>query len=143
MSSTFRHLPPEKLVELPVAESLQMGLSIGIALAGGLPCSIFPRINFMLECVSQLVQHLDRIPIYSNGGYKPRVIIRTAVATPIPLDPGEQHLGDYGPAFRMMLKTVKVVDLFTAEDIVPEYRAAMAYDGSTILVERTELYDRT
>ena len=45
-----------------------------------------PRINFLLEAISQLVQHLDKIPLYSD--YRPKVLIRTAIATPYPLDPG-------------------------------------------------------
>jgi pyruvate/2-oxoglutarate/acetoin dehydrogenase E1 component len=140
MSKTFRHLPPEKLIEFPVAENMQISLCTGIAIAGGVPLCAFPRINFMLECVSGLVQHLDRIPIFSNGGYRPRVLIRTAIATPHPLDPGEQHLGDYSEAFRMMFKTIKVRRLHTADSVVPAYKEALEYEGSTLLVEFTENY---
>lgn len=140
MSATFRHLPPDKLVEMPVAESMQMGLAIGCAIAGGLPLCAFPRVNFMLECVSQLIQSLDRMPLFSNGGYKPRVLIRTAVATPIPLDPGEQHLGDHSGALQAMMKTIRVERLAVHELIVPAYRKALEYEGSTVLVEYTQFY---
>ena len=138
MRRTLAHLPSSKLIELPVFENVQMGMCTGIALAGGLPISIYPRINFLLEATSQLVQHLDKLPLYSP--YRPRVIIRTAIATPIPLDPGPQHLGDYTDALRSMLRTVVVVRLDKAEDIVSAYKRAMERDGSTLLVERTELY---
>lgn len=138
MSRTLLGVPLEKKLELPVFENTQMGMSIGMALAGDLPISIYPRFNFLLEATSQLVQHLDKLPLYS--AYRPRVIIRTAVATPVPLDPGPQHLGDFTDAFRLMLQTVRVVRLDEADQVVPEYRAAMERDGSTLLVERTELY---
>ena len=138
MFETLADVPMEQRVELPVFENTQLGLCTGIALAGGLPVSIFPRINFLLEATSQLVQHLDKLPIYS--AYRPRVIIRTAVATSVPLDPGPQHLGNYAPALRLMLQTVRVVELIESEMIVPEYLAAADRDGSTLLVEFSEKY---
>ena len=133
MSGTLEHIPIEQRIEFPVMENSQLGFCTGIAMAGGLPVCIFPRINFMLEAISQLVQHLDKIPLFSD--YRPKVIIRTAIATPIPLDAGPQHLGDYSDAVAAMLSTVKVVKLLTADQIVPEYKAAMEREGSTLLIE--------
>ena len=130
---TLRDVPMSKRLELPVAENMQMGMAIGIAMAGGLPICIYPRINFMLEATSQLVQHLDKIPLFSD--WRPKVIIRTAIATPIPLDAGPQHLGDYTDAVAAMLSTVKVVKLPTADQIAPEYQAALERPESTLLVE--------
>jgi pyruvate/2-oxoglutarate/acetoin dehydrogenase E1 component len=130
---TLRDVPVEQRLELPVAENMQMGIATGIAMAGGKICTIYPRINFMLESISQLVQHLDKIPLFSD--YHPKVIIRTAIATPIPLDAGPQHLGDYTDAVAAMLSTVKVVKLLDADNIVPEYQAALARSESTLLVE--------
>jgi len=133
MSNTLTDVPVHKRLEFPVAENMQMGFCTGIAMAGWLPICIFPRINFMLEAISQLVQHLDKIPLFSD--YRPKVIIRTAIATPVPLDPGPQHLGDYTDAVEKMLSTVRVVRLADANEIVPAYRAAMEADHSTLLVE--------
>ena len=130
---TLRDVPMMQRFELPVFENTQLGLATGIALAGGKICSIYPRINFFLEAVPQLVQHLDKIPLFSD--FRPKVIIRTAVATPIPLDAGPQHLGDYSDAIEKMLTTVRVVRLKSADMIVPEYRAALVSNLSTILVE--------
>ena len=141
MHQTFGGVLREKCVEFPVAEDMQMGLAIGIALAGGFPITVFPRVNFLLLAVNQLVNHLDKLPLYSP--YRPKVIIRTAVATPTTLDPGPQHLGDYTPALRLMLKTVEVVELNRAKDIVEQYHWAMhrTDNVSTLLVEKMELYD--
>lgn len=140
MTDTLRDVPKERLLEFPVAEDLQMGTAIGMALEGILPVCIFPRWNFMLCAVNQIVNHLDRLPIYSNGGYNPRVIIR--VATPITkgFNPGPQHDDDFTVAFRSMLRTIEVVTLRTPGSIVPEYQRAAAADHSTILVEYTALY---
>lgn len=138
MHSTFRDVPIEQRLEFPVAENFQMGFATGIALAGSPVCTCYPRINFMLEALPQLVQHLDKIPLFSD--YHPKVIIRTSIATINPLDPGPQHIGDYTDAIEAMLSTVKVVRLTSYEMIVPEYMAAMERDGSTLLVEWVEKY---
>lgn len=164
MTATLRDVPAGQKLELPVIEDAQMGMSTGLALAGYLPVSIYPRINFLLLAVNQLVLHLDALPLYS--GYRPKVIIRTAIPTPVPLDPGPQHLDPtsdnpawngagltmngvpqylhpegYVAAIRAMLRTVRVEELTSKDRILPAYRAALARQLSTILVERAELYD--
>lgn len=138
MNSTFHLVPTKQRFEMPIFENTQLGMATGISLAGGKICTCYPRINFFLEAIPQLVQHLDKIPLFSD--YKPRVIIRTSVATADPLDPGPQHLGDYSDAIEAMLSTVKVVRLTTPEMIVSEYKAAMEREGSTLLVEYVEKY---
>lgn len=140
MHNTLKHLPEEQRLEFPVAEDFQMGFCTGLALAGSLPVCIYPRINFLLLATNQLILHLDKLPAYSRGGYRPKVIIRTAVATDEPLDPGPQHLGDFSDAYRMMLKHVRVVQLDFAKDIIPAYEAALGRDGSTLLVEFMDQY---
>lgn len=142
MFQTFEKVPDQMKIEVPVFENTQLGLCIGLSLAGYHPivCT-FPRINFLLEAVSQLVQHLDLLPIYSDSGFTPRVIIRTAVAHSYPLDPGPQHLGDYSAALESMLKTVRVRRLDHANVILPAYRAAVAAPYPTLLVEYARLYD--
>ena len=138
MTTTLRDVPPEKLIELPVIEDAQLGFCTGLSLAGYLPISIYPRWNFLLLATSQLVLHLDKLGLYSR--YFPRVIVRTAVATAQPLDPGPQHVGNYTAAYRAMLETVEVVELTTAEQVLPAYRRAANRAWSTLIVERTELY---
>lgn len=139
MSASFANIPKDRLLELPVFEACQLGMSIGLSLNGDLPISVFPRWNFLLSAADQLVNHLDAIPRYS--GYRPHVIIRTASATDSPLDPGPQHLGDFSEAFRLMFRTVEIVQLHRASDIVPMYEWAMKTDRSSILVEYPGLYD--
>ena len=141
MFTTLKDVPMEKRIELPVMEESQMGMSIGLALAGYLPITLYPRWNFLLLAGNQLVNHLDKLPLMS--AYRPKVIIRTAVATDKPLDPGPQHLGDFTAAFRLMLKTVEVVELNRAKDIAEQYHWAMTRDDgvSSLIVEKMGLYD--
>mgnify|MGYP001342194328 CR=1 FL=1 len=143
MSNTLRDVEPEKLVEMPVAEEFQMGLSIGMALNGTVPISIFPRWNFLLLATNQLVNHLDKIPVYSHGALTPKVIIRTAIGSERPLDPQIQHTGDFTEAFRAMLKNVDVVRLEEPEEIFAAYQFAYKRTDhrSTILVEYGDYYN--
>ncbi len=140
MSRTLENVPADKKIELPVFEDTQMGMAIGLSLRGLLPVCVFPRWNFLLLAMNQLVLHLDKLPIYSRGGYRPKVIIRTAVASEVPLDPGPQHLGDFSEAVRMMLATIRVYELKTADDICWSYQDALERDTSTILVEYAGRY---
>lgn len=130
-------VPSHKKMELPVAEYLQCGLANGMALEGMIPVSTFPRWNFLLMGVDQIVNHLDKFSEMSNGKFKPKVIIRVAVGSERPVDPQCQHKGNFSDAFKSMCKTVNIVELHEPEDIVPAYEKALnRTDGvSTILVE--------
>jgi len=132
MSSSFAGVPAEKKIEFPVAENLQLGVSIGLALEGFVPVSVFPRWNFLILAADQLVQHLDRLPLYS--GYKPKVIIRTSVGSKFPLDAGVQHTDDYSEAFRLMLRTIMVVQS-SSEEAVQTYQSAYNRQEATLVVE--------
>lgn len=142
MSPTLANVPIEKKIELPVAEDMQMGMSLGWALNGFVSVSIFPRWNFMLLATGQLVNHLDKIKEMSRGGYQPKVIIRTGVGATKPLNPQCQHLGDFTEAIRLMLTNIEVIRLDRIEDIMPAYEKALhRTDGkSTIVVEWGDLY---
>ena len=48
MTNTIREVPESKKFEMPVNEDLQMGMTIGMALNGTVPISIYPRWNFLL-----------------------------------------------------------------------------------------------
>lgn len=140
MHSTFRDVPMERRLEMPVAEELQMGMAIGMALEGYLPVCIFPRWNFVLRAADQIVNHLDRLPLYSDGGYRPKVIIRTAVPSTDPFNPGPQHDDDFSDAFTKMLRTVRVKKLHHSWSIRDIYAEAVYEPGSTIIVEFTDKY---
>lgn len=140
MSDTLKGVPDEKKLEMPVAEDLQMGMAIGMALDGMLPICIFPRWNFLLCAANQLVNHLDRLPLYSAGGYNPKVIIRTAVPSTEPFNPGPQHDDDFTDAFRRMLRTVHVIQMRADWHIGEAYTEALGAPYSSILVEYTDNY---
>jgi len=135
MFDSLTEVPDHKKLEFPVAENFQLGYSTGLALNGIVPVSIFPRWNFLLCGMDQLVNHLDKLYNMSAGKSQPKVIIRVAVGTEIPVDPQDQHRGDFSEACRKMLRSVDVVQLKQPADIVTAYQHAYRGAGSTILVE--------
>ena len=66
---------------MPVTEEMQMGITTGLMMAGYTPVSIFPRWNFLLLAMNQLVNHLDKFNIMTNGKYKSKAIIRTGIGS--------------------------------------------------------------
>ena len=129
-------VPMDRRIELPVIEDFQMGVSIGMALEGFIPVSIFPRWDFLLLAANQLVNHLDKIT-----DFDPNVIIRTSVGASFPFSSGAQQSGDYSAAFRLMLKSVEVIELNSMYDVVKGYRHALECDHSCLVVERQDLYN--
>ena len=141
VSDTLKGVPSKKKIELPVAEEMQMGMSIGLALEGYLPISIYPRIDFLLLAINQLSNHLDILEELSHEEWKAKVIIRTIVGASEPLDPGPQHCRDHTNVFKELLYNVNVVKLDSADCIVPEYTKAFLSDKSTLLIELGANYD--
>jgi pyruvate/2-oxoglutarate/acetoin dehydrogenase E1 component len=130
--TSLEGVPAEKRLEMPVAEEFQMGYCIGLSIAGKLPICIYPRMDFMLLCVNQLVNHLDKLPLY---GWAPKVIIRTTVGKKKPLDAGPQHTQNYTEAFQKMLHTVAVREVRVPQEIAFAYDFARKSDRSTLIVE--------
>lgn len=134
---SLKNVPDDKKIEFPVAENFQIGASTGLALAGFIPISIVPRWNFLLCATDQIVNHLDKMSLLSRGNCKPKVIIRVAVGSEIPVNPQEQHKGNFSEAFRLMCKTIEILECHTPEDILSNYKKAYnRNDGrSTLVVE--------
>ena len=142
MTNTLKNVSKEKLYELPVAEEMQMGLTIGLALNNFVPVSIYPRWNFLLLATNQLVNHLDKVKVMSNGKFKTKAIIRTSVGSERPLHPQYQHVGDFTDSIQKVCKEIEIIRLEEAKDILPAYKKALTReDGkSTILVEYGDFY---
>ena len=134
----YKHLegvPMSQRRELPVCEELQMGISTGLALQGFLPISIYPRIDFLILAMNQLVNHLDKLAIMSQGQFRPKVIIRTKVGSKRPLDAGPQHTQDYTEALRAMLRNTEVYKITAPDQILPWYKEAVAANYSSVMIE--------
>lgn len=139
---TLEDIPAEKRIELPIMEDTQMGISIGMALAGYIPVSVYPRMDFLTLATNQLVNHLDKMQEMSKGQYDPKVIVRAVVGSRSPIYPGPQHCQDHTIAFDSMLERIRVVRLTEADQIVPAYEKALKDRGSTVLVDYGDLHFR-
>tara|TARA_Y100000004_G_scaffold101921_1_gene114317 strand:+ start:790 stop:1416 length:627 start_codon:yes stop_codon:yes gene_type:complete len=148
MYNTTKTISNDKKIELPVFEDVQMGMSLGMAYDGIVPITSYPRFDFLICAVNQLVNHVDKMTIISEGQYQPRIIIRTSIGSRIPLDAGEQHTQDHTQAFKNLLKRVHVVVLDEWHDVFPAFQHAYErqpvskYDSLvTLLIEWGDHYN--
>lgn len=144
MYSTLKDIPKEKALEMPVNESFQMQFSIGLALAGYIPVSVYPRQNFLLLATADMVNMLDKIPAISSKTWVPKVIIRVASGPDSPVHPGHQHVGNYAEGFRKMFSWIEVVELNEPEEVFPAYRHALerSDNKSTLIIEHGNFYNQ-
>ena len=133
-------VPTTKKLELPVFEETQMGMTLGLSIAGYIPVSIFPRFNFLILGLNQLVNHIDKIEQISDGKFKPHVIIKTMVGSVKPLHPGVQHCSDFTDSIQDMLTTVEVRRLDNPDKIFAEYSNALINPGAYLMVEYGDMY---
>lgn len=140
MSTTLDEVDKNLMVELPVMEETQMGMSLGLALAGKLVITFYPRWDFIISAANQLVNHVDKIRLMDNSGIIPHLLIRLGKGSDKPLDPGHQHKGNYIEEFKSLCKNIEFHDLKTPIDIELSYKYAMENKGIHCLVEYPELY---
>jgi pyruvate/2-oxoglutarate/acetoin dehydrogenase E1 component len=143
MYSTLKNVPAEKTLEMPINESFQMQFSVGLALSGYIPITVYPRQNFLLLATSDMVNMLDKIPAISSNDIVPKMIIRVASGPDSPVHPGHQHVGNYADAFRKMLTSIEVIELEEPEEIFPAYKHAIEREDSktTLLIEHGNYYN--
>lgn len=139
---TMGEVPIGKMIELPIMEDVQMGMSTGLSLMGYIPISLYTRMDFLILAMNQLVNHLDKIEKMTCGDFSPKVIIRTVVGEKLPMNCGPQHTQDFTSVLRRALENIKVVTLTKSDMIISSYVDALNYKGSTILVEYKEMYGK-
>jgi pyruvate/2-oxoglutarate/acetoin dehydrogenase E1 component len=138
MYGSLKDIPTNQKIEFPVAENTQMGVSLGMSLEGVKVCSIFPRIDFLICGMDQLVNHIDKTEEMSQGEFKAGLIIRTQLGNTKPIYPGPQHCGDYTDGLSKFLKTTKIIKIKNENMIMQSYKEALkrAKKGQpTLLVE--------
>lgn len=143
MTNTLKEVEKSKLLEIPVNEDMQMGITLGMALNGTVPISIYPRWNFLLLAANQLVNHVDKIKLMSEGGYQPKIIIRTSIGSQRPLHPQHQHIADFTSGFRGICDFVDIIRLDDPEQIFESYKFAYERTDNrpTVLVEWGDFYN--
>lgn len=140
MSTTIGEIPKDKLIEVPVMEESQMGMSLGMAMAGDFVITFYPRWDFLICATNQLVNHVDKINLMSQGKWDTNMIIRLGKGSDKPLDPGHQHRGNYLAEFKSMCPNINFHDLNKWNDIEEIYKSAYENGGIHVIVEYPELY---
>ena len=133
MYQTLKGVPMAQRLEMPVIEDFQLGFCTGLSLKGRIPVCIYPRMDFLLLAMNQLVSHLDRF--CEMGDFRPKVIVRTRVGPTKPLNAGPQHTGNYTEALDLMLRNIDVVELNHADDVMQCYVDALNSPYSTLVIE--------
>ncbi len=141
ISGTLEKVPNEKKIELPVFEETQIGMATGMALENWVPITCYPRFDFFILSLNQVINHLDKIQDMSNGDMKPRVIIRVAVGSKNPVSAGPQHTQDHTEAIKKMVTEINIVELTETEQIFNAFKDAYEREGSTIIIEYSEFYN--
>ena len=141
--NTLKNVPKNKKIELPVFEDVQMGISTGLAIQGYTPITCYPRFDFLILAMNQMVNHLDKMRHMSNKELRPRVIIRTSIGSKKPLNGGVQHTQDYTKMFKSILTEINVVLLNDPEQIFIEYKNAYLRKDSlsTLMIEHGDYYN--
>lgn len=142
--NTLKDISTKKKIELPVFEDTQMGISTGLALSGFVPVTCYPRFDFLILSLNQLVNHLDKIKEMSSGKLNAKVIIRTSIGAKKPLDGGPQHTQDHTEALKKMLQNVEVIKLKHTKQIFNAYKKALDRkdNKSTLIVEYGDFYNK-
>jgi len=138
MSTTLVNVSKNKMIELPVMEETQMGMSLGLALTGKTVVSFYPRWDFIISAANQLIKHVDKNELMT--GRKVNILIRLGKGSDKPLDPGHQHKGNYLNEFRSICPNIKFYDLKDHTAIPDTYKTAYDQGGVHVLVEYPELY---
>ena len=119
-----------------------MGMAVGMSLRGLRPLVYCERMDFLPLMLDQITNQLDSIGRLSRGQFKPAVIIRVMVGskskppfTPI------THRRDLTAGIRQMV-SFPVIQLWDADTIVADYRAALESlvedNQTTMLVDYRE-----
>lgn len=123
---SLKDVPNSKKIELPVMEETQTGMAIGMALAGYIPVSCYPRFDFLILAANQLVNHLDKIDYLTNSNFDSKIIIRTMVGSTYPLNAGLQHTQDHTVALKELMKFSEVIKLKNKDQIFLKYKNAIS-----------------
>lgn len=143
-AGTLNEASEDQIIEMPIAENLLIGFAIGLALTGYRPVVFIERMDFILNALDAIVNHLDKIHALSHGEFSPAIIIRTMVGNrDKPLFTGLPHIQDHSAAIAKMV-SFPVVKLQKPEAVPIAYQQAerdFAKGVSTILTEFKDLLE--
>jgi len=138
MSSTLENVDKSKMIETPVFEEVQLGMSLGMAAAGLSVITFYPRWDFLISATNQLVNHVDKWTLMT--GQDITLIIRVGKGADEPLDPGHQHKGNYYKEFASMCENIHFHEFTNEAEIYKTYTDAYENGGVHLMLEYPQMY---
>lgn len=139
---TLSGIDKRVIVETTVAEGLMLGMATGLSLAGLKPVVFIERMDFILNAMDAICNHLLRIRELSDREFQPAAIIRCVVGnSQKPLFTGPTHTTNYANMFRD-LPNLNVFELNEAGEIPKAYEMAHTLLGSGISTMLIEFKDK-
>lgn len=138
MSKTVVNVPKHKMIETPVFEEVQMGMSLGLSMNGMFVVTFYPRWDFLILSLNQLINHVDKYKLMTNTDI--HMIIRVGKGADTPLDPGYQHKGNYFNQIKDMSMDIQFMDCCSINDIKTNYEYAINNKGVFLINEYPSLY---
>lgn len=136
---TLSEVPPEKILEMPVAEALMGGVAIGMSLINYLPILIFERHDFVLLSTDAIINHLAKIKEMSRKQYNPKIIIRMTIGGTKPFYPGIQHTSNFIEIFKKYTPFT-IYEPKTPLEVLQSYECSINNEATTIISETRDLY---
>jgi 2-oxoisovalerate dehydrogenase E1 component len=131
---------PGRVRDTPIAESAIVGMGIGAAMAGMRPVVEIMYSDFMTVCFDQIVNQAAKLRYMTGGKVSVPLTIRTQFGA------GRSSGAQHSQSLEAMLAHVpglSVVMPSTPADMYGLLRAAIAYDGPTVVIEHRLLYERS
>jgi len=130
---------PDRVIDMPLAESAIVGIAVGLALAGLRPVAEIQFADFMHATFDQMVSEAAKIHYRSNGDFSVPMVVRTPWG-------GGGHRGPYHSqaieAFYAHVAGLKVVAPSTPADVAGLLRSAIEDPDPVLFLEHKKTYRR-
>ena len=140
MSATINDNIQVNCIELPVFEETQTGIALGMGLAGINVMSIYPRFDFFIAGMNQIVNHSDKLRLMSQAKFCPNIIFRVGVGAKVPIDAGPQHTNNYTKQMREILIDIEVHEISKGVNPMSIFDEIITKGGMHLVVEHYEFY---
>lgn len=133
----FERFGEDRVVDMPLAESLIIGNGIGLALAGKHPIVEIQFADFIHSGFDQMLSEAARVHYRSNGAYTVPMVVRTPYGGGIH---GALYHSQSIEAFYAHIPGIKVVAPSTPADAVGLLRSAMEDPNPVLFLEHKKAY---
>lgn len=130
---------PQRVLDMPISESLLAGMAFGMAYQGYKPIVEFQFMGFMYAALEQIISHLSRIQTRTQGVRRAPVLIR------MPFGAGVKAPEHHSESLEALLAHVPHLHIAipsTPSMAYAHIHAAMKHDGLSIILEHKALYRR-